>query len=51
MGAQFQIGNGGEETAVVAAAVDVAARSESLSAERFELGGRRDPSPCFYARM
>ena len=30
VGAQFQIGNGGEEAAVVAATVDVAAGSESF---------------------
>jgi hypothetical protein len=30
MGAQFQIGNSGEETAALAAAVGVAARSESF---------------------
>jgi hypothetical protein len=55
MGAQFQIGNGGEEAAVLVAAVDVAARSESLYifyTGGLGLGGWRDPSPCgFDARM
>lgn len=67
VGAEVQIGNGGEEAAVVAAPVDVATRSESYgigSCSRFErcrlrgrglrvgFGGQRDPSPgCFDARM
>ncbi len=55
VGAEFQIGNGGEEAAVLVAAVDVAARSESLYifyTGGLGLGGWRDPSPGgFDARM